>query len=37
MAEKQTNKERLKEITAGIEKESRNCFKVTVTGTIFPP
>ena len=37
MAEKQSNKERIKEITAGIEKALWNCLKVTATETTSQP
>lgn len=37
MFEKQSNKERIKEITAGIEKVLWNCLKVTATATTSLP
>lgn len=37
MAEKQSNKDRLKEITDNIEKEFRSCFRVRNTGSISAP
>ena len=37
MAEKQTNKERLKDITDSIETGIKSCLRATDTGSTLPP